>query len=288
MSPARNLRCLLLLLAGILLPNLLAAQRTAADAATCESTLASDNLQFDVVAEEKLLRWANEERVRVGAPVLELDADLRQAARAHAVELARHGTLSHQYEGEGSLSQRMGASGLRMDAAGENVAYAEAVEDAQDELLRSPGHHANMVKPIYNAAGFGALRCGRRLYITQDYARRLLPFTAADVEDRIFAAFNQRRAELKSPPLMRVERPELRKNACNGDAAADLAHPLYGSSQWVITMTQANPSELPEIMLKRAGEPFAAMAVGACFPEKTKEGFTTFHATVVLYRDAVR
>jgi hypothetical protein len=145
-----------------------------------------------------------------------------------------------------------------------------------------------MVRPIYNTAGFGALRCGRRLYITQDYARRLLPFTVAEVEDRIFQAFNQRRAELKAPPLVRVERPELRKSACNGDTVTDVAHPLYGSNQWVVTMTQANPSDLPELMMKRAGEPFTSMAVGACFPEKTKEGFTTFHATVILYTDSVR
>ena len=68
-------------------------------------------------------------------------------------------------------------------AAGENIALValgsqddpwealqEAVTDAFEGLVDSPGHYANMTSPHFNAIGVGIATSGREVYVTQNFA----------------------------------------------------------------------------------------------------------------------
>src|SRR5438876_9678197 len=71
--------------------------------------------------EQQLLQLVNHERESRGLPTLKLDERLTQAARAHTRLLAAHGSLSHQFEGELDLSERVAKAGVRFNSIAENV-----------------------------------------------------------------------------------------------------------------------------------------------------------------------
>ncbi len=102
-----------------------------------------------------MLTLLNGERQKAGLPALTWDEHLMQSATAHAKRLADHHELSHQFPGEPELGDRVGATGLRFNAAAENVAYAGTLEKAHEGLMHSPPHRANILDPKYNAVGFG-------------------------------------------------------------------------------------------------------------------------------------
>src|SRR5215467_6144167 len=75
------------------------------------------NAELDV--EQQLLVFANQSRHTAGAPPLRLDEGLSQAARIHAQAMLEARQLSHQFNGEPSLPQRLAAtSTLLLDQEG--------------------------------------------------------------------------------------------------------------------------------------------------------------------------
>ena len=128
---------------------------------------------YDAEAARELFDRANHARARAGAPPLEMNLDLTRAARAHAVEMAARQQLSHQFPGEPSLLTRLTKnSGLHLDAAAENVAYASTVEQLHDVLMHSPPHRENLLNPAYNVGGFSVVRSGSLLYVSEEFAHR--------------------------------------------------------------------------------------------------------------------
>src|SRR5579863_9536904 len=61
----------------------------------------------DAEAEHQLVDLVNRARSAAGAPPLEMDPGLTQAAQAHAGEMAAQQRLSHQFPDEPSLLQRL-------------------------------------------------------------------------------------------------------------------------------------------------------------------------------------
>src|SRR5271168_1031025 len=64
----------------------------------------------DASAEQTLLTLANQSRRQAGAPPLTFDPGLAQAARIHAQAMLHAQQLSHQFDGEPSLPQRLAAT----------------------------------------------------------------------------------------------------------------------------------------------------------------------------------
>jgi uncharacterized protein YkwD len=127
----------------------------------------------DFDAEQELLELANQRRHEAGAPPLRMDASLSNVARAHARLMVDRQQLSHQFEGEPRLMPRLLQTGLRLDQAGENVAYNSTVEKAFEALMQSPPHRRNLLDPSFNSAGFAAFWSNGRIYVIQDFAHRL-------------------------------------------------------------------------------------------------------------------
>ena len=107
-------------------------------------------------------------------PPLAFDAGLTQAARTHAQAMLVAHQLSHQFEGEPSLVQRIAtATQTTLDQEGENVAFDYTAEGGHKHLMLSPPHRANLLNTGYNVAGMGVIRSGDRLYIVQDFGHAL-------------------------------------------------------------------------------------------------------------------
>jgi hypothetical protein len=91
---------------------------------------------YDLQAEQLLLDLANQARAQAGAPPLKLDAGLSRAARAHAETMFAARQLSHQFDGEPSLPQRLAAATqTQLDQEGENVALDFDAADGHKHLM---------------------------------------------------------------------------------------------------------------------------------------------------------
>lgn len=226
--------------------------------------------QEDAAAEQELFREANQARAHAGAPALEWNEWLAQAALAHAQKMVERGELSHQFSGEAAVPERLAATGLRFDASAENLAFGAAAADIQNGWMHSPGHRENLLNPRYNAVGIAVVHRGNSLYAVSDFAHSVPKFSATDVENTVAETLNQIRARKDLPPLKRVEIPQLRQAACDMarankvDGAAGLrAAPQLQSS---VAFTDADPNNFAKHLAALGStRAYHNVAVGACF-----------------------
>ncbi len=160
----------------------------------------------DPAAERQLFEMANQARAKAGLPPLQADEGLTQAAREHAAALAAGRQLSHQLPGEPPLAQRLASSSLHLDRGGENVASGPSVDQVHESLMLSPAHRDNLLNAAYNVAGFGVVRSGYTLYVTQDFGQGAPTYSRQASEDRLASSLADLCAGRHLSPLQQVER----------------------------------------------------------------------------------
>jgi uncharacterized protein YkwD len=225
---------------------------------------------YDSGAEQQLLALANQARAQAGAPLLTIDAGLSQAARAHAQEMFAARQLSHQFEGEPSLPQRLAAmTKLQLDQEGENVALDFDAAGAQQHLMLSPPHRANLLNPAYNVVGLGVIRSGDQLYVVQDFGHALPNYSAAEVKDRIAASVAQMRHPAGQPDLPRRDVLAADDAACSMAKADKLGtSPIHQLAQryTVLTFTSLHPETLPASAAHAIGSHnLRSFSLGTCY-----------------------
>jgi uncharacterized protein YkwD len=269
-----------------------AAGAQAAQRATLKPAAAkSPDIPFndsEIQTEEQLLALANQSRQQAGAPPLTLDAGLSQAARIHAQAMLEARQLSHQFDGEPSLPQRLAATtNLQLDQEGENVALDYDAEHGHQHLMLSPPHRANLLNPAYNVVGLGVVRSGDRLYIVQDFGHALPNYSAEEVKDRIAAAVTQSRRQSSQAKLQQRDLPDADAAACSMAQADKLGtssvHQL-AQRFTVLTYTSLHPETLPAGADHAiASHNLTSFSIGVCY-SKT-ETYPTGVYWVVLSLD---
>ena len=238
-------------------------------------------------AEQKIFQLANQARQDAGVEPLQWSEQAAAAARAHAKVMAEKQTLSHQFEGEPPLRERLGAIGLRFDSAAENVADAQSPDEAHQALMSSPPHRQNLLNPKYNSLGIGVAKSGDQLYIVQDFAHAIAIRTAEEVEDGIIADFNRLRSSHGLPEVPAARSEDLRKLACEGKErqvhAREVLNISPGASR-VMAFTLTDPAKLPESLLNASREPARRMDIGACFAPSASTSYAAFWVLVTMYR----
>ena len=223
----------------------------------------------EIQIEQRLLVLANQSRRQAGAPPLTLDAGLTQAARIHAHAMLQARQLSHRFDGEAALPERLAASTkLQLDQEGENVALDYSAEGGHQHLMLSPPHRANLLNSAFNVVGMGVVRSGDRLYIVQDFARALPHYSVAEVKDHIAATVNQMRRESSQPALQRRDLPVVDDAACSMAQADKLATPSVHnlSQRFTISYTSLHPETLPSGAAHAiASHDLSRFSVGACY-----------------------
>jgi uncharacterized protein YkwD len=225
---------------------------------------------YDPGAEVVLLDLANQARAQAGAPRLTLDAGMNQAARTHAEAMFTARQLSHQFDGEPSLPQRLGtATRTLLDQEGENVALDFDAEKGHQHLMLSPPHRANLLNPAYNVVGLGVVRSGNRLYIVQDFGHALPNYSPAEVKDQIAATVVQARHQASQPALARLDLPTADDAACSMAQADKLGtSPVHQLAQryTVLTYTSLHPETLPAQAGHMLGSHnLRSFSVGTCY-----------------------
>jgi len=221
---------------------------------------------YDAEAGHRLLDMANRKRAKAGLPPLQMDDGLAQAARAHAAAMAAQQKLSHQLSDEPNLVHRLAANTrTHLDQSGENVAFARTVDQAQDSLMRSPPHRANLLNADYNVAGFSVVRSGSLLYVTQDFGHSLPSYTVHEADDLVAGSVEGMRAQTRLPRLRRRDGREAASGAC-ALAEADSLHTPAPRGRIVLRYTTSQPRMLPANASRAiADRSVRAYAVGSCY-----------------------
>jgi uncharacterized protein YkwD len=257
-------------------PSLVAEQANAA-------TNSQPSPYYDTEAERQLLDMANRERAKAGLSPLQKDEGLTQAARAHATAMAAQQKLSHQLSGEPNLEHRLAAnSKTQLDQAGENVAFAPSIDQAQDSLMHSPPHRANLLNAGYNVAGFSVVRSGSLLYVTQDFGHSLTTYSDEEAEVLIGRSLDRMRAESRLPSLERMDGKEAASTAC-AMAEVDSLRAAAPKAREVLRYTTSQPQVIPEnssrAIQNRAVRSFA---VGSCYA-RTRSYPTGMYWVAILF-----
>lgn len=242
----------------------------------------------DPAAERDLLDLANQSRRRVGLPPLRVDGSLTDAARAHALLMVERAQLEHQFPGEPSLLERIAqVSPLRLDSAGENVAYHSSAEQAHDALMHSPPHRENLLDVGFNVAGVAAIWSEGRLYVVEDFVHEL-PSHSAEESDRLVSrAVHDARRAAGLPDLEPKASSDLDNAVCSLARQNRLStHNLAGAAnvRGAVTYAQGRPETLPagavQLLTTTSAEQFA---VGTCFSRNVSNPAGIYWIAILLY-----
>lgn len=105
--------------------------------------------------EQEMLALINRERAKRGLKLLAWDEGLARVARAHNGDMLRQNYFAHVTPQGGTLKERLLAANIPFSRAGENLAFAPNLAIAHRELMRSPGHSANILRPGFQRVGIG-------------------------------------------------------------------------------------------------------------------------------------
>jgi hypothetical protein len=230
-------------------------------------------------AEKRIVEELNHERVKNGLGPLAWNEQAAAAARAHTRLLVGNANLSHQFPGEASLPERLGATGARFTVAAENVARTEWIEDVHPALMGSPGHRANMLSPRYNAVGIGVMEDKGRIFVTQDFI-----FLVPEYSEELFASAFAESLNLARKRGKADIRPDavLHELACATDGDAAKLAGRVAEARSIVVFTSSDPHRLPEQILSRAAD-FQRMNLGVCFRPDQEHGYANFWVVAVFY-----
>ncbi len=236
--------------------------------------------------QQTLLTLINQTRSQAGLPALVWDDRLAEAARRHAQIMAEQGTLSHRFDGEPPLLDRLSSQNLRLDRASENVTYDLSVEDAHRSFLGSPAHRANLLDPAFNAVGLGLVEMGGVWYVAEDFAHRLADLSDDQAAELLAANFDRLRREAGADSLILLSDPRLR------EAAQSMAAKEAPDSKPALALTGArfaasyattDPAKLPASVARLSGvRGITHYSVGVCYARTPKYPGGLYWVTIVL------
>jgi uncharacterized protein YkwD len=142
---------------------------------------------------------ANRERVAQQLEPLKWDNALAEAARQHALLMAKQTNLSHQLPGEPPLDQRAGQAGARFSQVVENIAMGRQAPAIHIGWMHSPGHRANILDVHFTALGVGVIEDDDgELYAVEDFSAAIASLAVEAQEEKVTALLAARGLRITS------------------------------------------------------------------------------------------
>ena len=154
----------------------------------------------DIAAEERrMFALVNADRKKAGLAALRYDEALADVARAHSYDMQQSDFFAHESPNTGVLEDRMDRAGYLATEMRENLATAPTVAQAEKNLLKSPGHRANLLADSVSHIGIGIVRGDpagdqRVLMITQVFAMPATPMSPAQAPAAVLRVLNTARS----------------------------------------------------------------------------------------------
>lgn len=240
---------------------------------------------FDVVQEAKMLAWVNEERAKAGVDPLKPNRLLTLSARKHLLRMVRSGELSHEFNDERSLMDRVAEQGTRFSATAENLAMATLADDMHTGLMNSPGHRANILSPEYDSIGVAVVRYGKEYWSTQHFAHTTPALSAVEAEATFGRYVQELRESTRMNRIKVVASPEVRAAVCKMAASDQVKvaslpsedrldqwnEGLVHSQRGAYAFTSLDLKDWPEKLKDVVTAPsMQRMYVGACYVKTPK------------------
>ena len=222
--------------------------------------------------ERILFDAANQERMAKGREPLRWDSSLADAARLHAIAMARHNAISHQFAGEQTLSARASTAGARFSIVAENVAEAPSARTIHELWMKSPPHRENLLDPQLNSLGIAVAERAGQLFAVEDFSRSVAALSLEAQEQVV-------RARLRVQGLRLLEDSAEARRACRlGNNYQPGRQPMF-----LMHYSATDLGDLPQPLEQKvqSGQ-YHAAAVGAC-PSSDSGGFADYQITVLLY-----
>jgi uncharacterized protein YkwD len=116
-------------------------------------------------------RRINQLRQENGLPALQRNEVLAQVARNYSRQMATQNFFDHKDPSGRDAVQRVHSAGLSFQLIGENLHRSRNADDPIETAIKSwmdsPGHRANILRPIFTETGIGVWRDGNQYYFTQ-------------------------------------------------------------------------------------------------------------------------
>ncbi len=223
-------------------------------------------------AERALLGSANRERKAQGLRPLKWDDHLASAARQHALVMAQHNSISHQFSGEPGLSDRASRAGARFTMLAENVAEGPSVAVIHALWMKSPPHRANLLDADADSIGIGVAERKGQLFAVEDFSKAVADLTLKEQEQQV-------------GELLRASGLRLQKDAVDARKTCALNQGYAGSRPplFITRYETADLSRLPAVLRQKIqSSRYKTAVVGAC-PASNESGFTSYRVVVLLY-----
>jgi len=155
--------------------------------------------------EHRMAERLNRDRAKAGLPALSYDEQLADIARAHSADMRDHAFFAHESPNTGTLDDRMIRAGYLALEARENLAEAPDENQAEDQLLQSPKHHANIMSDTVSRIGIGIVKGGvheaANYTFTQVFAQPGKKESLAEAEQSIASIIAKQRRGAGLPPV---------------------------------------------------------------------------------------
>jgi uncharacterized protein YkwD len=149
--------------------------------------------------EQEMFRRLNQDRGKNGRPPLKYDPRLADIGRYHSNDMKTHHFFEHESPTSGTLQDRLDKAGYLAVVGRENLAEAPNVQRAEDGLLKSPGHYANIMADDITHIGIGIIKGGvkapENITITQVFAKPAEKVSASKAKAMILKAIESGRRE---------------------------------------------------------------------------------------------
>jgi hypothetical protein len=230
------------------------------------------------IAEQYLFAAANRERASRGLGVLKYDPVLARAAAFHALQMAAHGGISHEFPGEPDLAARAETAGVHFSVVSENVAEASESTIIHDLWMKSQGHRENLLDPNVNVAGISVVYRDRQFYAVEDFASTVETLSIDEQESTVvnlLAATGIGIADTASETSATL--------AARQTCAMDTGYAGNRKPWFVMRYTASTLSELPSQLKSRLSSgKYHQAAVGACSTSEASS-FSSYNIAVLLY-----
>jgi Cysteine-rich secretory protein family len=229
--------------------------------------------QAQSVEARQLMQATNEDRAQHGLGPLKWDPALARAAQRHAEIMVRHGALSHQYDGEADLVNRVSEDGAHFREVAENLAVAQTPGAVEDEWMHSAPHRRNILDAHLNEVGIGLVRAGGNLWAVEDFSAGVAALGSSQIERQIGQLLSQR--GLRSAGDLSAAR----QTCAMEHGAAGSVRPKF-----IMRWQGSDLSRLPDVLEQQISTGrFRTAAVGACEAGNGQPGFTTYRLAVMLF-----
>lgn len=142
------------------LTQFLTIQPGSTDSISLNVTIQEKDLKDDEETEKQMLLLINEERVIRNIEPILMDPNMQKVARTNSRNMFLRGYFSHIDETGHDAYFRLQKAGISASQIAENLAYAPDLKTAHDGLMKSEGHKANIINPVFKRVGIGVVDGG--------------------------------------------------------------------------------------------------------------------------------